>query len=66
MYTLIVLATMTSLGSFTSQASCQSAVRHIYEQKIDPYQMMAQPMLKQVVDMKMKYNAPREYRCQKV
>lgn len=66
MFTLIVLATMTNLGSYPTQARCEAAVRSIYEQKIDPYQMMNQSTLKKVIDIQMKYDAPLKYRCQKV
>ena len=50
MYILIALATMTNLGTFPTQERCQSAIRHIYEQKVDPYQMMDQASLKKVVE----------------
>ncbi len=66
MFTLIVLATMTNLGSYPTQARCKAAIRGIYEQRIDPYDMMDRATLKRVVDLKMRYSAPREYRCQKV
>jgi hypothetical protein len=66
MFTLIVLATMTNLGSYPTQARCEAAIRGIYEQRIDPYDMMDRATLKRVVDLKMRYSAPREYRCQKV
>lgn len=65
MFTLIVLATMTNLGSYPTQARCEAAIRGIYEQKIDPYQMMDRSLLNHVIDVKMKYNAPKEYRCQR-
>lgn len=66
MYILIALATMTNLGTFPTQERCQTAIRHIYEQKLDPYQMMNQTSLKKVVELQMKYTAPKEFRCQKV
>lgn len=66
MFTLIVLATMTNLGSYPTQARCEAAVRSIYEQKIDPYQLIDQATLKKIVDVKMKYSAPKEFRCQKI
>ena len=66
MYTLIALLTMTTLGSYPTQARCEAAVRQIYAQQLDPYNMM-EPVAKQkVLTLKMKYVAPREYRCQKV
>lgn len=66
MFTLIVLATMTNLGSYPTQARCEAAIRGIYEQKIDPFQMMSQTTLKSVIDIQMKYDAPTRYRCQKI
>lgn len=66
MFTLIVLATMTNLGSYPTQARCEAAIRGIYEQKVDPYQMMNQASLKKVVDIQMKYSAPKQYRCQRI
>lgn len=66
MFILIALATMTNLGTFPTQARCEAAIRHIYEQKLDPYQMMNQTSLKKVVELQMKYTAPKEFRCQKV
>lgn len=66
MFTLIVLATMTNLGTFPTQARCEAAIRSIYEQKVDPYQMIPQPTLKKVIDVQMKYDAPLKYRCQKI
>ena len=66
MYILIVLATMTTLGTYSTKARCEAAVRSIYEQKLDPYHVMKPAMLKKVVDMQVKYSAPTEYRCQRV
>ena len=66
MFTLIVLATMTNLGSYPTQARCEAAIRGIYEQKIDPFQMMSQTTLKSVIDIQIKYDAPTRYRCQKI
>ncbi len=66
MYILIVLATMTNLGSYPTQARCEDAVRQIYAQQMDPYNMMEPAMKQKVLMTKMKYVAPREYRCQKV
>lgn len=66
MFTLIVLATMTNLGSYPTQARCEAAMRGIYEQRIDPYQMMQPSDLKRVVDIQMRYSAPKQYRCQRV
>jgi hypothetical protein len=66
MYTLIALLTMTTLGSYPTQARCEAAVRQIYAQQMDPYNMMEPAAKKKVLALKMKYVAPREYRCQKV
>lgn len=66
MYVLIALMTMTNLGNYPTQARCEAAVRQIYIQKIDPYNMMDAPTRRSVLDVKMKYSYPREYRCQKV
>ena len=66
MYILIVLATMTTLGSYPTQARCEAAVRQIYAQQMDPYNMRELSMKQKVLATKMKYVAPREYRCQKV
>lgn len=66
MYTLIALLTMTNLGSYPTQARCEAAVRQIYAQQMDPYNMMEPAAKKKVLALKMKYVAPREYRCQKV
>jgi hypothetical protein len=66
MYTLIALLTMTTLGSYPTQARCEAAVRQIYAQQMDPYNMMEPAAKKKMLALKMKYVAPREYRCQKV
>ena len=66
MYTLIALLTMTNLGTFPTQARCEAAVRQIYNQQIDPYNLISPAQKKEVLDIQMKYKAPREYRCQKV
>lgn len=65
MYILIALVTMTTLGSYPTQARCEAAVRQIYTQKVDPYNVMDPAVRRQVVNIKMQYSAPREYRCQK-
>lgn len=66
MYTLIALLTMTTLGSYPTQARCEAAIQQIYAQQMDPYNMMEPAAKKKVLTLKMKYVAPREYRCQKV
>ena len=62
-YTLLVLATSTAIGSFRTLPACQAAIRQIYVQKLDPYRMMPPATLKQVVDIQMRYSAPKEYVC---
>ena len=66
MFILIALATMTNLGSYPTQARCQAAVRQIYAQQMDPYNMMDSATKQRMLSIKMQYVAPREYRCQKV
>jgi hypothetical protein len=66
MYVLIALLTMTTLGSYPTQARCEDAVRQIYMQKLDPYNVIPAQQKKEILDIKMKYSAPKEYRCQKV
>lgn len=66
MYTLIALLTMTTLGTYPTQARCEAAVRQIYAQKLDPFNMMGAKQKNEILDIQMKYRAPREYRCQKI
>lgn len=66
MYTLIALLTMTTLGTYPTQARCEAAVRQIYSQKIDPYNLISPAQKKEILDIQMKYRAPKEYRCQKI
>lgn len=66
MYVLIALLTMTNLGSYPTQARCEAAVRQIYAQKLDPYNMIDPKVKRKVLDLNMKYSAPTEYRCQKI
>ena len=66
MYILIVLATMTNLGTYPTKARCEAAVRQIYAQQLDPYNMLEPAVKRNLLAIRMKYNAPREYRCQKV
>ena len=66
MYILIVLATMTNLGTYPTKTRCETAVRQIYEQRLDPYHLTNSVTLKKIVDSQMKYSAPTEYRCQQV
>lgn len=66
MYILIALLTMTTLGTYPTQAHCEDAVRQIYSQKIDPYNLISPAQKKEILDIQMKYKAPKEYRCQKI
>lgn len=65
MFTLLVLATSTAIGDYRTQSACQAAIRQIYTQKLDPYHLMPRDTLKQVIDMQMRYSAPKEYACLK-
>lgn len=66
MYVLIALLTMTNLGTYPTQARCEDAIKQIYAQQMDPYGMM-DPIAKQkILNLQMKYSAPRQYRCQKI
>ena len=66
MYTLIALLTMTNLGSYPTQARCEAAVRQIYAQQMDPYNIMDPVVKRRVLAIKMQYSAPKQYRCQKI
>lgn len=66
MYILIALLTMTTLGTYPTQDRCEDAVRQIYSQKIDPYNLISPAQKKEILDIQMKYKAPKEYRCQKI
>lgn len=66
MFVLIALATMTNLGSYPTQTRCETAIRQIYAQQMDPYNMMDPAVKQRTLNLKMQYIAPREYRCQKV
>ena len=66
MYVLIALLTMTNLGTYPTQARCEAAVRQIYSQRIDPYNLISPAQKREILDIQMKYKAPREYRCQKI
>lgn len=65
MFTLLALATSTAIGDYRTHSACQAAIRQIYTQKADPYQLMPPDILKQVVDLQMRYSAPKEYACLK-
>lgn len=66
MYDLIFLATMTLVSpNHKTLESCQTAIREIYIQQLDPYNVIPKSELKVIVDSKMRYSAPKEYRCVK-
>ncbi len=67
-FVLIALLTNTQVGEYRTMQSCQNAIRAIYEQKVDPLRIVRQKdpaKFKQIVDISMKYSAPREYLCQR-
>jgi hypothetical protein len=49
----------------TTLGSCQNAIRYIYAQKLDPYKVLPKEVLQDLVEQKMKYDAPNEYQCVK-
>ncbi len=63
MFVLIALLTDTMMGTYSTQRSCQNAIRSVYERKVDPMNMMDPKIRVQVVNLKMKYSAPKEYIC---
>lgn len=66
MFILIALATMTTLGNYPTQTKCETAIRQIYEQKINPYGYIDAKTVNKLLDIKMKWDAPKEYRCQRI
>jgi hypothetical protein len=65
-FVLIALLTNTQVGEYRTMKSCQAAIRVIYEQKVDPLHIIRQKnpaSFKQIVDIRMKYSAPYEYKC---
>lgn len=66
MYILIALMTMTILGNYPTQVHCEDAIRQIYMSKLDQYKMVDDKQKKDIVDIQMRYRAPKEYRCQKI
>ena len=66
MFILIALATMTNLGSYPTHDRCKTAIREIYAQKLDPYNVMEAATKQRVLSIQLKYAAPKEYRCQRV
>lgn len=66
MYVLIALLTMTNLGTYPTQARCEAAVRQIYSQRIDPYNLISPAQKREILDIQMRYRAPKEFRCQRV
>ena len=67
-FVLIAILTNTQVGEYRSMESCQAAVRAIYEQSVDPLNIIRQKdpaKSKQIIEIRMKYSAPREYLCQR-
>jgi len=64
-YTLILLANSSFVGYYSSQESCEQAVRAIYSKRVDPYGYMHSSIRNNTVDIMMKHKYPREYLCQK-
>lgn len=65
MFILLALATSTAIGDYRKLAECEAAIRQIYTQQVAPYHLMPRDNLKQVVDMQMRYSAPKDYVCLK-
>ena len=63
MFTLIALVTSTSIGEYKNLGACQAAIRQIYTQKVDPYNLLPKETVKKIVDIQIKYNSPKEYIC---
>jgi hypothetical protein len=66
MYILIALMSMTTLGEYNTYSKCEDAIRQIYIQRIDPYNVVPKKSLNETVYYMLKYDAPKKYRCQKV
>lgn len=65
MFTLLALATSTAIADYRTLTECRAAIRQIYTQQVDPYHLMPRDTLKQVVDLQMRYSAPKDYVCLK-
>lgn len=66
MYDLVFLISMTLVSpNHNSLASCQNAIRQIYTQQVDPLKVMSTQDLKTNVDIKIKWQAPKEFICVK-
>lgn len=63
MFVLIALVSNTMLGTYPTEKRCMDATRAIYERRIDPMQVMQPKVKGQLLDIYMKYTAPREYLC---
>lgn len=64
-FILVALLTNTTLGTYSTQAQCQSAVRQIYEQKMDPYHTIPVADKTRLLKIVMQYEAPKKYVCVK-
>jgi len=66
MYDLIFLVTMTLVSpNHKTMESCQQAIREVYRQQVDPYKLIDKKTVDQLVEIKMTWSAPKEYRCVK-
>lgn len=62
-FVLIALITNTMLGTYPTEQSCKNAIRSMYDRRVDPLRVMDNDIRRQVVDLNMKYSAPKEYIC---
>ena len=66
MYDLIFLVTMTLVSpNHKTLESCQQAIREVYRQQVDPYKILDKKTQDELVEIKMTWSAPKEYRCVK-
>lgn len=65
MFILLALATSTVIGEYRTRPACEAVIRQIYTQKADPYNLMESDTLKRIVDLQMRFSAPKEYMCVK-
>ena len=66
MYDLIFLVTMTLVSpNHKTMESCQQAIREVYRQQVDPYKILDKKTQDELVEIKMTWSAPKEYRCVK-
>jgi len=66
MYDLIFLVTMTLVSpNHKTLESCQQAIREVYRQQVNPYGTVDKKTVETLVELKMTWSAPKEYRCVK-